>query len=251
VTKELPPLNLPMSLPDSESDVWQVGDKMGRSFYSSSVPANVTSRSFLGGAAPPSFGNLSGAADSSSSASSAFPGLSSALSAATSGTSVGAASAAVFAGRRRAQSDAPPLSSSASSQSTIFGFMSGGSFAEDPTVGPDGRSLSRPGSLSSSLTLGNRFAGSIVEEAVDFLDSDDEDARSAAIRRSGRSGRGAPSSSSSSSSSSSTSAKNGAASSSSKTSTTAQGARASGRSRVDSMTDDLQFSLTLDPDEDF
>ena len=195
------------------------------------MPANITQRGMFGGRAErdaASHGSLLGAAAASSSSAASSHNAS-----------------AASAGRRRAVSDA----TAAGATSTIFGFMSGGSHTDPSQLDALGRagvlgagslgagSASGAGSgsgfgLSQSVSASpghrgmGRFRDSIAEEAP-HDDSDDE--FGGAVRRSGNNkGRG--------SAGAAFAAKNGHASSS--------------KPRNDSIVDDLQFNLSLDPEED-
>jgi hypothetical protein len=217
----------------SRRTCFQVGDKLGRSFYSSSMPANITQRGMFGGRAErdaASHGSLLGAASASSSAAAASHNAS-----------------AAGAGRRRAVSDA----TAAGATATIFGFMSGGSHTDPSQLDALGRAgvlgAGGAGSLGSSSGFGSglsqslsaaspghrgmgRFRDSIAEEApAAFEDSDEE--FGSAVRRGGHgSGKGRGSAGA-----------GGAAKS---------GHPSSSKPRNDSIVDDLQFNLSLDPEED-
>ncbi len=199
------------------------------------MPANITQRGMFGGRAErdaASHGSLLGAASASSSA---------AASAASHNAS------AAGAGRRRAVSDA----TAAGATATIFGFMSGGSHTDPSQLDALGRAgvlgAGGAGSLGSSSGFGSglsqslsaaspghrgmgRFRDSIAEEApAAFEDSDEE--FGSAVRRGGHgSGKGRGSAGA-----------GGAAKS---------GHPSSSKPRNDSIVDDLQFNLSLDPEED-
>jgi hypothetical protein len=141
-----PALALPTSLPDSETslDVWQVSDKLGRSFYSSSMPANISVRGMFGGRVERD------------------------------------AAAEAAGGRRRASSTASNLSSSVNA--TIFGFMSGGSATDPSMMEAAARSanLGSSAGLAQSLSTSpgsrfGRFRESIAEESSAVFDSDDDE----------------------------------------------------------------------------